>query len=134
MNDKFFLKPKKNRKGDSKTCLGSLFHIYEHQAKMRGLIFELTKEQFAEFTKQNCWYCGQKPAQILHTTPRQCKRGCKSAYYLYNGIDRVDNTIGYTEANCISCCGQCNRMKNVLHAEDFIIHIRKIVQNLNILT
>lgn len=119
---------KKRHKGNNKSCLSILRWTYEHQAKKRGYIFELTKEQFKELTKQNCWYCGQEPAQI--------KRGYghapKDAYYLYNGIDRVDNEVGYTEANCIPCCGRCNRMKNVLHAEDFIIHIRKIARNLNI--
>ncbi len=128
----FYLKPKKNRRGDSKTCLNSLFHTYRHQAKRREFIFELTKEQFAELTKQNCWYCGQEPAQITRITPHQRKCGAKYAYYLYNGIDRVNNEAGYTEANCVPCCGRCNHMKHVLHAENFIIHIRKIARNLNI--
>lgn len=119
-----------NDKGSSKTCLCSLRWTYKYQAKRRKLIFDLTNEQFTEMTKQNCWYCGQEPAQI----ERSCgKKELKSGdCYLYNGIDRVNNAVGYTEANCIPCCGKCNRMKNVLHAEDFIIHIRKIARNLNI--
>jgi 5-methylcytosine-specific restriction endonuclease McrA len=27
------------------------------------------------------------------------------------GIDRVDNSIGYTPDNCVPCCTQCNRIK-----------------------
>lgn len=122
------LRPKKNHKGDSKSCLSTLRWSYEHQAKRRGLTFELTKEQFAELTKQDCWYCGREPAQIK----RDCHRAPKGAYYIYNGIDRIDNAVGYTEANCIPCCGKCNWMKGTLHAEDFIVQIRKIGSNLNI--
>ena len=125
------LKPKKNHRGDSGTCLTILFWSYKKGAAKRGYTFELTKEQFKEFTKQNCWYCGVKPAQIKYAR-YHAKHTPTVAYYLYNGVDRVDNEVGYTEANCIPCCGRCNRMKNVLHAEDFIIHIRTIAQNLNI--
>lgn len=120
---------RKRHKGNSKSCLSNLRWAYEHQAKRRGLAFELTKGQFKELTKQDCWYCGQEPAQIKRCYDSKTPKG---AYYLYNGIDRVDNAVGYTEANCISCCGRCNWMKGTLHTEDFIIHIRKLARNLNI--
>lgn len=29
-----------------------------------------------------------------------------------NGIDRIDNEIGYIDGNCLPCCGDCNYMKN----------------------
>lgn len=60
------------------------------------------------------------------------KRVPKGAFYIYNGIDRMDNDTGYTEANCIPCCGRCNWMKSTYSGEDFINHIRKIVRNLDI--
>jgi hypothetical protein len=47
-------------------------------------------------------------------------------YYLYNGIDRVDNTLGYSKENCVSCCKICNYMKQVLTLEEFYSHIRRI--------
>ena len=119
-------KLRENRKGNNKSCLSSLQWAYKRQAKVRNLAWELTKEQFTEFTKQNCWYCGQEPAQIR----RRYNKTLKDAYYLYSGIDRIDNAVGYTEANCIPCCGKCNKMKSILSAEDFIEHIRKIAHNL----
>jgi len=120
-----------NHRGDSRSCLTTLRGRYTHGARERNLVFELTNKQFRELTKENCWYCGIRPAQICRNTGKQSKKN-PDAYYLYNGIDRVDNTIGYTEVNCISCCGRCNRMKGTLHAEDFIIHIRKLARNMNI--
>lgn len=44
----------KSLKGNNKSCLSSLRVVYKRQAKKRGLVFELTNEQFAELTKQNC--------------------------------------------------------------------------------
>lgn len=124
--DRHFLKPKKNYAGDSKTARSAVLWNYRKGAKKRGYSFELTREQFNTLTKQDCWYCGQKPAQVKYSGSD------KRHYCLYNGIDRVDNAVGYTEANCIPCCGRCNRMKNVLSGEDFIGQIRKIVHNLGL--
>ena len=46
--------------------------------------------------------------------------------FLYNGIDRKDNNIGYIIENCVSCCGICNRMKMDMSYDDFLNHIRLI--------
>lgn len=112
-------------KGNSKSGLTGIFHAYRNSAKKRELSFELTKEQFKDLTKQDCWYCGAKPAQIKQD------RGVKD-YYLYNGIDRVENDKGYILANSLPCCGRCNRMKNTLSVEDFLNQVKAIVCNLNL--
>ena len=119
----------KNSKGNNKSCFSSLYHVYKRGARDRNLVWEFTKEQFKELTKQDCWYCGQEPAQMSRVYG---KNKPANVYYLYNGVDRMDNAIGYTEANCIPCCGRCNHMKYVLCIEDFISHIRKITRNLGI--
>lgn len=31
--------------------------------------------------------------------------------YFYNGIDRLDNTKGYTPENSVACCKHCNSLK-----------------------
>lgn len=36
------------------------------------------------------------------------------------GIDRLNNMIGYTTANCITACKFCNRMKHIYHPLFFI--------------
>ena len=38
-----------------------------------------------------------------------------------NGIDRMNNLIGYTKENSVACCQVCNRMKNTLNKETFIL-------------
>lgn len=84
--------------------------------------FLLSKEDAMKLFKGNCFYCGSPPSKI-----RKNKR-----YYgefVYNGIDRKDNTRGYTLDNCVSCCEFCNMTKNDTPFEDFIGWIRKVYNN-----
>jgi len=116
------------RRGNTKSC-GCLhreiirlpkgmaaFHkvIYSMKAnaKKRGYEWHLTNEQIAQLTKQPCHYCGAEPSQVC---------GDEKMYgnYIYNGIDRVDNTKGYTIDNVVPCCGACNRAKDVMTIDEF---------------
>lgn len=36
-----------------------------------------------------------------------------------NGIDRVDNSLGYILSNVVSCCKICNYMKKDLSEQEF---------------
>ncbi len=117
---------KKTKFGEAKAGLTKIWWGYRGSARRRGLAFELTKEEFARMTKENCWYCGAQPSQVARDGSAQTK-----SIYLYNGIDRVDNKVGYILGNCVPCCSMCNRMKSVYHCEDFIAQIRRIVNNLD---
>ena len=37
--------------------------------------------------------------------------------YLYNGIDRIDNKLGYIKGNMTPCCKICNHAKHDLTFE-----------------
>jgi hypothetical protein len=46
---------------------------------------------------------------------------CKSVNFTRpNGIDRVDNTLGYELGNVIPCCSVCNRAKSNLPLDYFL--------------
>lgn len=113
------------KQGNSKTAFGALWCVYRKNASVHNREFSLTKDEFHELTKGNCWYCGKSPYQIKKA--HKCK-----GYYFYNGIDRVDNNEGYTPRNCISCCSICNNMKRSLPGDVFISQIRRIGRNLGI--
>lgn len=82
-----------------------LIASYKMGAKKRSLEYTLTNEEFENLTKQNCYYCGNPPL-------RERKNGeYANGSYIYNGIDRVDNSKGYTLDNCVSCCFECNMRK-----------------------
>jgi len=46
----------------------------------------------------------------------------------YCGIDRIDNTKSYIKENCVPCCNICNRMKLEMNTQEFIEHIRRIME------
>lgn len=50
--------------------------------------------------------------------------------YTYNGIDRMDNAIGYTPNNVVTCCINSNIAKGNMKYHLFIIWIGKITGNL----
>jgi hypothetical protein len=105
---------------------GSFNHIlsrYKCQAIERGYNFDLTKEEFKKLTNDRCYYCGAEP--------KQCSKqnGCYG-HYVYNGIDRVNNTKGYTVFNCVTCCKRCNRAKDTMTKDEFIDWIARVYHNL----
>lgn len=106
-------------------AFNALWYVYRtaHQRK-RGLSpgdpkaqFTLTKEQFRELTKQNCFYCGKLPSTV---------KKAKHSDYLYNGLDRIDNTKGYTPDNVVPCCGECNFHKGSLPQDQFLAWLDRV--------
>lgn len=91
-----------------------LYRRYKGAAKWRGLSFSLTREDVRGITKRNCEYCGAEPAQV-------CVRpGSEGSDYIYNGIDRVNNEIGYEIENVVPACGKCNSIKRAMTKKDFV--------------
>lgn len=97
----------------------TLIASYKYSAKRRGVDFTLTKEQFHDFCISDCHYCGAKPSNISRF------KGC-SQTFTYNGIDRVDSSIGYIYENCVTCCITCNRAKNSMSLEEFKAWLERI--------
>ena len=46
--------------------------------------------------------------------------------FKYNGVDRVDNTIGYNNDNVVPCCKICNNSKATMTIEEWILWLQKI--------
>ena len=92
---------------------------YKKQANSRGLNFELTNDQFLELTQGKCHYCGTGPSQIH-------RRGGGYGHFVYNGIDRVENSVGYVLSNCVSCCGTCNSAKAALNYSSFMAWVDRL--------
>ncbi len=81
-------------------------YVQKSNAKKRGLEFSLTNAQLRILYKGNCHYCGIKPERI------RAACGITTKPFIYNGIDRKDNSKGYTLDNCVSCCRSCNSTKS----------------------
>jgi hypothetical protein len=89
------------------------FVQYKNRTIKEGKVFELSREEFEELRAYRCNYCW-----------RACTK------YHSNGIDCVDSNpyIGYVLTNCVSCCRDCNFMKNTQDVDDFISHMKKIAK------
>lgn len=87
---------------------------YKNSAKKRGHGFLLSEEEFSEIILKECYYCGEKSSLCLEDKYRS------DGDLYYNGIDRVDNTLGYTKDNCVPCCRYCNMAKHTRSHDEFI--------------
>ena len=111
------------RKGLSSgtTGLNILFSDYKCTADKRNYCFELTLKQFKEIISQNCYYCKEIPKQVSKNGHKKISEETREySSYIYNGIDRKDNTLGYILENCLPCCRICNRAKSDMPYEDFM--------------
>ena len=70
------------------------YNEYKRRANNKSLLFELTNDEYVELIAGNCYLCGRDGSDNLT-----------------NGIDRIDNKLGYIMSNLNSCCGSCNYIK-----------------------
>lgn len=111
-----------NDKKSHLTVLNLLYNNYIRNAKNRNYDFNLSVDEFEVLIKSNCYYCGSEPEQIFS------KKGLK--YELkYNGIDRMDNSEGYNNRNCVPACKFCNFGKSRFDLNEFLNWINKLKKN-----
>jgi len=110
---------RKIKKGEAN--FNKLYSGYKKSAQARNFVFSLHKEDFRKIISKNCFYCGVEPLQILN-------RKFSNGEYLFNGIDRKNNLLGYTKENCLPCCFICNRAKGNMAYKDFILWIKRIAK------
>lgn len=102
-----------------------IFINYKKSAIDRNIEFNLTFDQICYLVSQPCHYCGIAYSNKSKTINYRCINK-NNIDLLYNGIDRVNNNIGYEINNCVPCCKQCNSAKNILTQQEFINHINTI--------
>lgn len=112
-----------NRKPKGEANKNSLISSYKSNAKRKKLEFNLTNDEMVKLFQSNCFYCGSEPKNI-YDRPRT------NGAYVYNGIDRKDNKIGYVLDNVVPCCSQCNYVKNSFDYVDFIKWVDTVYNNL----
>ena len=89
--------------------------------KKNNLNEKLCQSKRSAFSRGHEWYLSDEYAKKLFV--EECHYcGCEQL----NGIDRKDNSLGYTPDNCVSCCKKCNYAKHILGYTEFIDLCRKI--------
>lgn len=98
-------KENKRKKRYDESLVGR-FNKSKHTAQFRrgrSILWGLTFEQYSNTISMPCHYCRNELGE-------RTVRGC--------GLDRLDNDIGYTVANSVSCCGVCNQFKGMHFTEE----------------
>lgn len=114
-----------NIKNVGESALQSIKYTYKYNADKRDLNFNLSDDEFKKLIFDNCGYCGAKPLN-------KSKNRYGNGDVIYNGIDRINNDIGYEIGNCITCCKNCNRAKFKMSHQEFIDWIFNIYNKLNV--
>ena len=117
---------RKPRLSKGESGLNSLWIKYKGAAKKRNYSFDLTKAEFKKLTSSNCFYCGVLPHRIQVGSKGNAK---EHGLYKFNGIDRLDNSKGYTKDNCVTCCKVCNYAKGQQSLEEFKSWIEQVYEN-----
>lgn len=81
-------------------------------AKARGYEWGFnTPKDLREFLDTPCHYCGGEVKSRI-------------------ALDRVDNDKGYIPGNVVQCCLTCNRMKMSHSVDEWVAHMRKVLEHL----
>jgi hypothetical protein len=104
-----------------------IYGNYMRAAKRRNYSFDISFDEFSSLITENCYYCGQEP-NMTYKYGRTTKINQFIEYdeFKYNGVDRIDNTKGYTDDNCVSCCKICNNSKSTLDLSEWKEWIEKV--------
>lgn len=117
---------KKNARSTPDNPVGARSAAYrrmQSNAKIRNLTWDFDLDTWLNIVTQMCFYCGAAPRPYM-------PNGKRSRYglFLCNGLDRIDNSKGYTLDNVVPCCGICNGMKSNATQQEFIDRCRKIAK------
>jgi hypothetical protein len=91
-------------------------------------------EKFMELSQQSCYYCGSPPSNKYNTYLKKDSNlkkigrtslknismdRAEAAWFIYNGLDRIDPSKRHTEDNIVPCCSVCNTAKLDMSIEEF---------------
>lgn len=96
----------------------NLYVDYKSRARSTGKDFTISESEFTHLSKGHCFYCGIEFDKNYSGN-------------LCNGIDRYDNSKGYTEENCVPSCWICNRAKSDLTPEEFYNWIYRLSERVD---
>lgn len=82
-------------------------------------------KQFLKLASNKCFYCKRKPFKVF-----TLKRTPGYNPFIYNGLDRVDNSKPHNFDNVVTCCIDCNWAKNNLSLSTFLNWLNRISDNL----
>jgi hypothetical protein len=83
--------------------------------------FALTDAECDRLFEGHCVYCGAEPSNTK-------RKHNLNGDFVYQGIDRVDNNVGYMAGNCVPCCEQCNWAKRDMPVDAFLKWAKRVAK------
>lgn len=117
-----------NYKTDHETLLTYYYNHCKNRFRSGKRVknFDLDYAFLAEALFKPCFYCG---GDVSNKYKSYRKTG---GTLLYNGLDRIDSHLGYTKDNVVTCCRRCNIMKMQYSKDEFIAHIKRLYEHLQL--
>lgn len=105
---------------DKKRCLKRLFSLKKSEAKKRKKSFSLDLNQLSLLVTAPCHYCGSVQSNLLKY---------QGLEFGYNGIDRLDNSVGYEPKNCVAACRFCNSLRASMPLEAWLEFLDSVAES-----
>jgi hypothetical protein len=103
----------------------AVLRSYRQGAAKRGLDWGVDYTLGVSLITAECHFCGTPPQNLK----KKASGKSRELLFWYNGIDRVDNSIGYVPGNIVTCCRICNRAKSDLLVTDFTLWLDRVTQH-----
>jgi hypothetical protein len=103
--------------------VGSLraYANYKKAAAHRNLSFDLSLEVFRSFLHRPCEYCNDVDSNCISLST--------GLFFHYNGLDRIDSSLGYFPTNIVPCCRTCNVAKAEMSVDEFKLWVVRVYNN-----
>jgi hypothetical protein len=108
-----------NKLPPGEALISGEYGSYRKAARLRGHEWLLSREEFSRLIRGHCYYCAAAPSRRVESIWDSL---------VINGIDRIDNTLGYTTENCVTCCKICNYAKGKLTQEEFLDMCERVTE------
>lgn len=107
----------------------SAMKIYKHRYADGDISFE----EFLKLSSLNCYYCNSEPSGKYNESlydVRRSKNAKENGFFIYNGLDRIDQQKPHTIDNVVTCCKTCNMSKRTMSHDQFLSFVEKIYLNI----
>lgn len=113
-------------KPDGYSMMIQAYNTFKTNSKKRDIEIDITFDEWKKIGVKDCFYCGSKPSNVRYSKHN-------SGDYVYNGIDRIDNTLGYTLENSVPCCFTCNHSKSDMTLDQFLTWLNRVFKRRKLL-
>lgn len=90
-------------------------------------------DQFLNLASKNCHYCDSPPSNKYNEALGDKRRSIAAkseGLFVYNGLDRINQSLSHNIDNVVTCCKICNMTKRNMNHDEFVELIIKIYHNM----